>query len=225
MMMKELAMIRIAVVDDFSIVRSGLKQLLEAETEFKVVAEASTGEGALDLASKKVCDIMLLDLEMPRGNTGMETLRCIRETEQDLPILILSSHSEKAQALNTLREGADGYLPKTADASELYAAVRAIAAGHKYISSYVAELLANVRIEEQIAPHERLSQREEYVFKGLCEGRTLTGMASDLGLSVKTVGTYRMRIFQKIGCLSNAELMQYAIAHNLDFQPKNYQGQ
>ena len=208
-------MIKIGIVDDHSIVRSGLRQFLEDESDLQVVGEASSGGGAIDLVRITEMDVLLMDLSMP-GQTGIDALAMIRAKAPDVAILILSGYPEEHYALNLIRQGASGYLNKQCEPAEIVTAIRTVAQGRRYITAAVAELLAQqlTRPDEGL-PHEQLSEREFQVFVRLAKGETVGGIAEGLSISVKTVSTYRTRIMEKMALTSNSSLTYYALKNKV----------
>ena len=207
--------IRIGIVDDHSIVRSGLRQFFEDESDLQVVGEAGSGGEAIDLVRKTEMDVLLMDLSMP-GQTGIDALAMIRAKAPDLAILILSGYPEEHYALNLIRQGASGYLSKQCEPSEIVAAIRTVAQGRRHITPAVAELLAQqlTRPDEGL-PREQLSEREFQVFVRLAKGETVGDIAEGLSISVKTVSTYRTRIMEKMGLTSNSSLTYYALKNKV----------
>ena len=207
--------IRIGIVDDHSIVRSGLRQFFEDESDLQVVGEAASGGEAIDLVRKTEMDVLLMDLSMP-GQTGIDALAMIRAKAPDVAILILSGYPEEHYALNLIRQGASGYLSKQCEPSEIVAAIRTVAQGRRHITPAVAELLAQqlTRPDEGL-PHEQLSEREFQVFVRLAKGETVGDIAEGLSISVKTVSTYRTRIMEKMGLTSNSSLTYYALKNKV----------
>lgn len=207
--------IRIGIVDDHSIVRSGLRQYFEDESDLQVVGEAASGGEAIDLVRKTEMDVLLMDLSMP-GQTGIDALAMIRAKVPDLAILILSGYPEEHYALNLIRQGASGYLSKQCEPSEIVTAIRTVAQGRRHITPAVAELLAQqlTRPDEGL-PHEQLSEREFQVFIRLAKGETVGDIAEGLSISVKTVSTYRTRIMEKMGLTSNSSLTYYALKNKV----------
>lgn len=207
--------IRIGIVDDHSIVRSGLRQYFEDESDLQVVGEAGSGGEAIDLVRKTEMDVLLMDLSMP-GQTGIDALAMIRAKAPDLAILILSGYPEEHYALNLIRQGASGYLSKQCEPSEIVDAIRTVAQGRRHITPAVAELLAQqlTRPDEGL-PHEQLSEREFQVFVRLAKGETVGDIAEGLSISVKTVSTYRTRIMEKMGLASNSSLTYYALKNKV----------
>jgi two-component system, NarL family, invasion response regulator UvrY len=206
---------KILLVDDHSIVRQGLKNLIELETDLEVAGEASSGVEALNLVRKNSFDIIVLDISMPDKN-GVDTLHDLQHIAPDLPVLILSGYAEAQYALNLIRSGCKGYLSKDADSDEIIKAIRVIANGKRYISAELAELMTEQLShpsEKQL--HETLSDREFQVFFKLAGGLSPTDIASELNISIKTVSTYRTRILEKMSLKTNADLTYYAIKNEL----------
>jgi DNA-binding NarL/FixJ family response regulator len=210
------AMIRILIADDHAVVRAGIRQFIESHDDLSVVAEAATGAEVLDYIRKEELEVVVLDISMP-GRSGVDTLRSLKRVRPKLPVLILSGFAENLYAVNLLRAGAAGYVSKDAPATQLVAAIRAVAQGRKYISPAVAQMLADgLSIKDQDQPvHSQLSQREFQVFCKLAKGEGVSKIAEELFLSVKTVSTYRGRILDKMGMKTNADLTYYAIKNEL----------
>ena len=209
------SMKKILLVDDHSIVRQGLKNLIELEADLEVAGEASSGVEALNLVRKNTYDIIVLDISMPDKN-GVDTLHDLQHIAPDLPVLILSGYAEAQYALNLIRSGCKGYLSKDADSDEIIKAIRTIANGKRYISAELAELMTEQLShpsEKQL--HETLSDREFQVFFKLAGGLSPTDIASELNISIKTVSTYRTRILEKMSLKTNADLTYYAIKNAL----------
>lgn len=206
---------KILLVDDHSIVRQGLKNLIELEVDLEVAGEASSGVEALSLVRKNTYDIIVLDISMPDKN-GVDTLHDLQHIAPELPVLILSGYAEAQYALNLMRSGCKGYLSKDADSDEIIKAIRTIANGKRYISVELAELMTEQLShpsEKQL--HETLSDREFQVFFKLAGGLSPTDIASELNISIKTVSTYRTRILEKMSLKTNADLTYYAIKNEL----------
>jgi DNA-binding NarL/FixJ family response regulator len=180
-----------------------------------VEAEAASAAEALDCVLRQALDVVVLDLSLP-GRGGLDLLGEIKAARGDLPVLILTMHPEDQYAVRALRAGASGYLTKGSAPETLVDAVRRAAAGGRYVSASLAEKLAlHLDDARQREPHETLSDREFQVFRRLAGGRTVSQIADELSLSVKTVSTYRARILEKMAMQTNAELMQYAFRHKL----------
>ncbi len=208
-------MIRILVVDDHAIVREGLKQILSDVEDMSVLAEAANGQEALDKIRRATFDVILMDISMP-GRSGLEILKDIKGEHPKLPVLILSMHPEEQYAIRALRAGAAGYMNKASAPDELIGAIRKVSAGRKYVSPSVAEKLAfELGTDSEKLPHEQLSDREYQVMLMLASGRTVSEIAEELCLSVKTISTYRARIMEKMNLKKNAELTLYAVEHRL----------
>jgi len=209
-------MIRVLAVDDHAVVRAGLREFLKDVGDIELAGEASTAEAALEELSRGPFDVVLLDISMP-DQGGVETMKQIKQMYPAVPVLVLSMHAESRYAVSLLRCGASGYLQKEALPTELVSAIRLVHRGRRYISPTLAELLASgLDIDDDDRPlHECLSERERHVFLALAKGDTVTAIASDLNLSIKTVSTYRSRLLEKMKAVSNADLTYYAIKNNL----------
>ena len=208
-------MIRIMIADDHAIVRSGLKQILEEHHDMKVVAEHDNGVDALNWLRTNNCDVVLLDISMP-GKSGIDVLKQLHEEKPKLPVLVISIYPEDQYAVRLIKAGADGYLTKESAPEIVVEAVRHVASGKKYISNAIAEMLASeLDALNEKPPHENLSDREYQIFLMIASARTATEIAETLGLSVKTISTYRSRILEKMHLRNNAELMRYSVEKNL----------
>ncbi len=210
-------MIRVIVADDHMLVRQGLRRLLEDAPDIEVVGEAGTGQETMKLIATVSCSLLLLDISLPDRN-GLEVLKDVHALRPHLPVLILSVYPEDQYAIRAFRAGAAGYLMKAAAAHELLDAVRRTGQGSKYITPVVAEKLAenfqNRRSDTQL-PHEQLSDREFEVLERIAKGFSVAEISKTLGLSPKTISTYRSRILQKMGLKNSAELMHYAFENQL----------
>jgi two-component system, NarL family, invasion response regulator UvrY len=208
-------MIRVLIVDDHPIFRSGVRDLLSADPEIDVVAEAASAEDALAKLHDTPTDVILLDISLP-GQSGADLLHQLRRETPGVAVLFLSMYPENTFAVPLLRAGASGYLSKTAPPDELIRAVRLAGSGQKYIAPAVAELLcANIGSPAEPTPHLKLSPREMQIFTRIARGLPPSAMAGELSLSVKTIGTYRTRILEKLNLSSNAELAAYAVRNQL----------
>ena len=208
-------MIRILIADDHAIVREGLKQIVAETSDIRVAGEASNGQQVIDLVRRGHWDLVLLDLSMP-GRGGIDALRQLKRERPDLPVLILSIHPEDQYALRALKDGASGYLTKESAPEELVKAIRKAAQGGRYVSATLAERLAGeMAAGGDGPPHERLSDRELQVMLMLASGRTVSEIADELSLSVKTISTNRTRLLKKMGMKTNAELTFYAVKQGL----------
>jgi two-component system invasion response regulator UvrY len=208
-------MIKVGIVDDHAIVRSGLKQFFSEQVDLRVVGEAASGREAIDLVRTTEMDVIIMDLSMP-GQSGIDALAMIRAKAPDVGILILSGYPEEQYAVNLIRQGASGYLNKECEPMEIVNAIRTIALGRRYISPSVAELIAQqLDRKDGSAAHDLLSEREFQVFLKLAKGETAGDIASALSLSVKTVSTYRTRLMEKMGLASNSDLTYYALKNKL----------
>jgi len=209
------SIIKVVIADDHAIVREGLKQILADTGDIVVAADAESGADAVKVARRKKCDVMLLDISMP-DRSGIDVLKQLHKEFPDMAVLMLSMHREDQYAIRSLKAGAAGYLNKQSAPDELVNAIRQVAAGKKYISPALAQELANHLSEDHEAmPHEGLSDREYQTLIMIASGKTVSEIAADLALSVKTISMYRTRLLQKMKLRHNAELTHYAIKHHL----------
>ncbi|HAJ26043.1 MAG TPA: DNA-binding response regulator [Syntrophus sp. (in: bacteria)] len=207
--------IKILIADDHPIVRAGFKQVISDTQDMTVADEAENGQEVLNLIRKKDYDIVLLDISMP-GRNGLEVLKDLKVEKPKLPVMILSIYPEEQYAIRALRAGASGYMTKASAPNELIAAIRKISQGGKYISSSLAEKLTDYLGEDGSKPiHERLSDREYQVMLMIASGKTVTDIADQLCLSVKTISTYRSHIIDKMRLKNNAEITLYAVQNKL----------
>jgi DNA-binding NarL/FixJ family response regulator len=208
-------MIRIVIADDHTIVRDGLKQLLLAANDMEVIDTASDGHQALEKVRSLDFDVLLCDLSMP-GKSGIELIKQAKSEKPKLRILVLSMHEEKQYAIRAIKAGASGYLTKDSATTQLVSALRKVASGGAFISAEVAEQLAlGAMPQAEGPPHASLSDREYQVFSQLANGQSVSEIAEQLNLSVKTVSTHKARLMQKLGLANSAELVRYAISHGL----------
>ena len=195
--------------------RHGLKQILADEFKRSVFGEASNAQEALNRVWKEPWDVVVLDITMP-GRSGLEVLREIKKSSPKLPVLVLSMHPENQFAVRVLKRGAAGYMTKESAPAELVGAIKKVLAGGSYVSSALAEKLATYLASDTQKPvQELLSDREFQVLRLIASGKIVSDIARELSLSVKTISTYRSRILEKMGMKNNAELMHYAIQHQL----------
>ena len=208
-------MTNILIVDDHSVVRSGIRQFLASTDDLMVTAEAATGQDGLAQALQGNFDVVVLDVTLPDIN-GLEVLKRIRRKKPALPVLIFSMLSEDDFAIPALGSGASGYLSKDSAPENILTAIRTVAGGARYVSPFLAEKLlsGNVAIGQSL-PHDTLSWREMEVLLQLSKGVSLTNIGKQLHLSVKTVSTYRARILEKLSLASNAELTRYVLEQKL----------
>lgn len=208
--------IRVMIVDDHAVLRAGVREMLQDEEDISVVGEAGSADETLQLINNGTeADVVIVDVTLA-GQSGVELLKTLRRDRPELQILVLSMHPERTFAVRLMRAGANGYVPKMIVPEELVRAVRAVGSGRRYITPMVAELLASEAAAEEDGPlHNRLSERELQVFTRIARGVSPAVMANELGLSVKTVSTYRARILEKMGMRSNAEIAAYAVRNQL----------
>src|SRR6185437_10616865 len=188
---------KILLTDDHAVVRHGLKQILADEFKKATFGEARNAQEALNKVWKENWDVVVLDITMP-GRSGLEVLREIKKSKPKLPVLVLSMHPEGQFAVRVLKRGASGYMTKESAPEELVGAIKKVLAGGG-----------------QKPPQEKLSDREFQVLRLIASGKIVSEIAQELSLSVKTISTYRSRILEKMGMKNNAELMHYAMQHQL----------
>ena len=208
-------MIRLLIADDHPIVREGLKRLVADCPDMQLVGEAVNGTEILGKTESVGVDVLLLDISMP-GPGFLETMRRLRVERPGVRVLVLSVHPEDLYAVRALRAGAAGYVTKEHSPEELAEAIRRVYQGRRYVSPSLAERLAvELGPDAEKLPHQRLSDREYQVLCRLGAGNGVSEIASELGVSPKTVSTYRTRVIEKMQLSTNADLIRYAIEHKL----------
>ena len=208
-------MIKVLIADDHAVVREGLKRIIADAGDITVAGEVGDGQELLATVAAGEWDVVLMDLAMP-GMSGLEVLEDIRRQCPQLPVLVLSMYPEDQYAVRTLRVGAAGYIHKGSPPDELIRAIRTVVSGRRYITAEVAETLAaHVDDVSMKLPHEKLSNREYEVLCLIASGKSVSDIAEQLTLSVKTISTYRSRVLEKLGLRHNAELTRYAMTHGL----------
>ena len=205
-------MTRILLIDDHPIVRLGVRRILSDHFNPVFIGEAGDAESGSAQALTEEWDVVVLDITMP-GAVGLDVLKHIREQRPLLPILVLSIHPANQFARRALHAGASGYLTKDSAPSELVGAIEDVKRGRRYVSEAVKATMAGTK--SRISTHEALSDREYQALRMLGSGRTVSEISEELGLSVKTVSTYRARVLQKLGMRTNAELMRYVMENGL----------
>jgi len=214
-------MINILVADDHAIVRDGLKEILARSGDLKAGGEAKNGQEVLRHVREAKWDLLLMDMSMP-GRSGIDLIKQVKAEQPKLPILVLSMHHEHEYAVRAIRAGASGYLNKDSASDLLVAAIRKIVAGGVFLSESAAELLARETMSGADAPpHTLLSSREFQIFGMIVQGKTVTEIAAELSLSVKTVSTHKMRVLEKMNFTNQAELVRYALTHRLFDEPND----
>ncbi len=209
-------MIRILLADDHSIVRDGLRRIVEEDGAMAVVAEASDGREAIRKVAASRPDVAVVDISMP-GLDGLEVVSRLKESHPQLPVLILTMHEEAQYVVRAIEAGAMGYLTKQSAPEQLVTAIRRVCDGHRYITDEATEALA-LRIAKGTrakTPLDSLSMRELQVLRRLGMGHTNREIASAYNISIKTVDTYRARLLKKLELRNNAELIRFAIQNNL----------
>jgi DNA-binding NarL/FixJ family response regulator len=207
--------IRVLLADDHTIIRDGLKQILADTDDIVVAGEAANGAEVLQQVRERDWDVVVLDISMP-GRSGLDLIKILKSEKPELQILILSMHQEEQYAVRAIHAGAAGYLTKESDSDVLIAAIRRIAGGGVHVSENVTRLMVQgIRPSAEPQPHTRLSDREYQVFNMLVAGLGLTEIGERLSLSVKTISTHKAHILEKMQLANTAELIRYAIAHDL----------
>lgn len=216
-------MIRILIADDHPIVRNGLKQLISEHEDMQVIGEVTDGDELFAWLRQELPDVVLCDMSMP-GRSGIDLIKTVKAQWPSLPLLVLSVHEDDMYAVRTIKAGAMGYVTKASPSEQLLAAIRRVSSGRLYINEDVAEKLALQFIGGEQMPHSKLSDREHQVFVMLAEGMTVSEIARSLHLSVKTISTHKTNIMQKMGWSNMAELIRYAIEHDLVNLPSSGPG-
>lgn len=208
-------MINILVVDDHALIRKGMKQILDDTGDMRVAGEAESGALAIRMAQENRYDVVLLDITMPDRN-GIDILRQLKINHPHMPVLMLSMHPEGQYAVRSIKAGAAGYLSKQSAPTQLVTAIRQVASGKKYISSELAEQLADGLSQGyQELLHQTLSNREYQTLCLMASGKSLSEIADAMSLSAKTVSVYRARLLEKMKLKNNAEAVRYAINNHL----------
>lgn len=212
--------IDILIADDHTIMREGLKQILAPCADIRVAGEAGDGEEVLRKVRQQKWSVIVLDMAMP-GPSGLDLIKLVKAEKPELPILVLSMQKEDQYAVRTLKAGASGYLCKDSAPSMLVSAIRKVAAGGIFLTPVVAESMAlgTLNKTSDAPPHTLLSNREYQIFERMIAGDSVTGIANRLNISVKTVSTHKMRILQKLGLATVADMVHYAIDHGIVSQP------
>jgi DNA-binding NarL/FixJ family response regulator len=205
----------VLIADDHELVREGLRQILERSRHFNVVGEAADAPGTMALVRSTPAQVLVLDLSMP-GRNGLELIKDIKAVQPNLRILVLTMHAEQQYAVRAFKAGASGYITKEGANAELIIALSKVASGGVYVSLLMAEQYAqSLQEPEESLPHTLLSDRELDVFRRIAVGESVTAIASELSLSVKTVSTYKARILEKMQLPHEAALVRYAARHQL----------
>ena len=209
-------MINVLVVDDHALIRKGLKQILDDTSDIRVIGEAETGMEAIRMVRDNKYDMALLDITLP-DKYGIDVLKQIKLLCPTLPVLILSMHPDEQYAMRSIKAGASGYMNKQSAPSQLVTAIRKVASGKKYISSELAEQMADDMTSDkpQDVTHKILSNREYQTLCLMAAGKSLSEMADIMSLSAKTVSVYRSRMLEKMKLKNNAEAVRYAINNHL----------
>jgi DNA-binding NarL/FixJ family response regulator len=207
--------IEVLVADDHAIIRDGLKKILAETSDMVVAGEAANAMAVLEQVRARDWNLLVLDMSMP-GRSGLDLIKLVKAVRPRLPVLVFSMHQEEQYAVRAIRAGASGYLSKEGDSDLILPAMRKVASGGVFVSPKVAELLVtDVSGQAGDLPHARLTDREFGVFSRIVRGASLTDIADELSLSIKTVSTHKSHILAKMGMVTQVDLVRYAIEHKL----------
>lgn len=204
-------MVRVLICDDHTLVRAGLRRLVDSFDDIEVVGEASSADEVVQRSRQMLPDVVLLDVSMP-GRSGFDALAELRENQPDTSVVIMSMHDDSLHVREAMQRGASGFVVKEAAPAELEVAIRAAAAGRTFLSPQVfASQLQQPGMRKSLGDIYRLSRRQREILDALGAGRTTKQIAADLGLSVKTVETHRSRMMETLGCRNSTELLRMAM--------------
>ncbi|KQY52705.1 response regulator transcription factor [Lysobacter sp. Root494] len=204
-------MVRVLICDDHTLVRAGLRRLVDSFDGVEVVGEASSADEAVQRTKQMLPDVVLLDVSMP-GRSGFDALAELRQSQPDIAVVIMSMHDDSLHVREAMQRGASGFVVKEAAPAELEVAIRAAAAGRTFLSPQVfASQLQQPGMRKSLGDIDRLSRRQREILDALGAGRTTKQIAADLGLSVKTVETHRSRMMETLGCRNSVELLRMAM--------------
>jgi two-component system invasion response regulator UvrY len=207
--------VKILIIDDHEVVRRGMRQILEENFLYVEVGEANTGAKGIAAVRQEPWDLVIVDISLP-DQSGLELLCELHSTAPQLPLIVLSLHSEKQYAVRALRAGAMAYLTKDTAPEELARAIKQVLSGRKYVTASIEERMADNLSKSPTGPeHHTLSKRELEVLVLLAQGQSIKHIAQSLTLSIKTVSTYRARLLDKLQLTATAELIRYALDHHL----------
>jgi len=207
-------MIRVLIADDHRLVRRGIREILGIAGDIAAVGECASGVEVVEMLGRDVPDVLMLDMAMP-GPCGVELIKHLTKSFPQMPILVLSMHNEGQFAARAIREGARGYVTKDADPEILLQAVRKVAAGGKFIDPVLVEAVLLEMTGDQAAKNDTLTERELQVLRLVVAGMSLNAIADELHLSPKTISSHKMRIMQKLDVTNNADLVRYALRHDI----------
>ena len=208
-------MANVLIADDHAMVRAGIRRFLEQDHSIQQIGEASTGRDTLEMLSAGGWQLVILDINMP-DKSGVDILRSIQASYPDVRVLVVSGYPERQYATNVFKAGAMGFLPKESPPEEILKAVGTVLDGRRYVSAALAELLVDQLDQDaDQPPHACLSEREFQIFCKIAAGRSVSEIARELSLSVKTVSTYRARVLEKMHLSTNADLTSYALRNEI----------
>jgi DNA-binding NarL/FixJ family response regulator len=204
-------LVRVIICDDHTLVRAGLRRLVDSFDGIEVVGEASSADEVVQRAMQMLPDVVLLDVSMP-GRSGFDALAELRKNQPDTAVVIMSMHDDSLHVREAMQRGASGFVVKEAAPAELEVAIRAAAVGRTFLSPQVfASQLQQPGMRKSLGGIDRLSRRQREILDALGAGRTTKQIAADLGLSVKTVETHRSRMMETLGCRNSVELLRMAM--------------
>lgn len=207
--------IEVLIANEHPVVRFGLKFLVAGAPDLDVAGDAADGHATLEMIRQREWGLVMLDLCVP-GRSGLELIKMIKAERPRLPLLVFSAQREELYAVRAIRAGASGYLSLKADTETVLSAMRRVAGGRMFVSQRVTELLASHPEQNgAVLPHDRLTDREYGIFSRIVSGATLTDIADELSLSIKTVSTHKSHILDKMTLGGQVELVRYAIEHKL----------
>lgn len=205
----------VAICDDHKIVREGLKQIISSFPGFEVIYDVESGEALFQKMREQEPEMIILDVSLP-GRSGLEVLKQIKALRPEIKVLVLSMYPEDQFAIRMLKAGASGYLHKDSEPNLLMEALTRISQGGEYLSPKITQLLfREINNDGESMPHQTLSDREYEVLLYIGEGKTISEIANQLSLSVKTISTYRTRILEKMNLDNNSDLVKYIMLHDL----------
>ncbi len=208
-------MIRLILLDDHTLIRRGMRDVLEGEAGLAIVGEAGSHDELRAVLAQTPCDVIVVDINLP-GMSGLDIIEALQRDGGAPRMLVVSMYPEDQYAVKALRAGASGYVNKSAGSDVLIEAIRQVGQGRKYISPTVATLLVDqIAAPERMLPHERLSEREQQLLVMIAGGQPLADIARQLDLAPKSVSVYRARLMEKMKLGTQAELVHYAMKHGL----------
>lgn len=205
-------LMKILIADDHATVRTGVKMLLAETFPFTDITDVSCSANLMKMLSKEKWNMIISDISMPPGESGIESIKKIKKLAPRTPVLILTIHPVKSYAIKAIKAGASGYLSKSADTKEFIKAVSMVLSGSRYLTPEVADIMADAFINDaETRSVDKLSNREFEVFKLLSAGKSISQIANEFILSTNTINSFRAKVFSKLGFHNNVELIKYAV--------------